>query len=99
MTGLLDMLIEGDLRSIGESPKVVALVQDDPALFDEVFYGMVHEDPGIRMRAADAVEKITRDHPEYLTPHKDFFIDEVLAQTQQEVRWHAAQLIPRFDWY
>ncbi len=97
MPQILDKLIDGDLRSIGKSPEVVELVLENPALFEEVFYGMIHEDPGVRMRAADAIEKITRKYPESLTPHKDIFLEEVLAQTQQEVRWHAAQMIPRLN--
>jgi len=97
MTQILDKLIEGDLRSIGKSPEVVELVLRDPTLFEELLSGTIHEDPGVRMRAADAAEKITREHPEYLVAHKKFFVEEVLAQTQQEVRWHAAQMIPRLD--
>lgn len=97
MTQVLEKLIEGDLRSIGKSPEVVELVLKDPTLFEELLYGMIHEDPGVRMRASDAVEKITRIHPEYLKEQNDFFIDKVLTQTQQEVRWHAAQMVARFD--
>lgn len=97
MTEILEKLIEGDLRSIGKSPEVVGLVLKDPTLFEELLFGMIHEDPGVRMRASDAVEKITRVHPEYLEAHKIIFIEEVLAQTQQEVRWHAAQMVTRFN--
>jgi len=97
MTQILDKLIIGDLRSIRKSPEVVELVLGDPALFEEVFFGMVHEDPGVRMRAADAVEKITRKKPEYLRPYKTDLIQKVLLQEQQEVRWHAAQMIARLN--
>lgn len=49
-----------DRRSIGRSNAVVSDVLAEPALFKEVFSGMVSGDPVISMRAADAMEKITR---------------------------------------
>lgn len=49
------------------------------------------------MRAADAVEKISRQHPEYLLPHRAFILGRAAAIQQQEVRWHIAQMIPRLD--
>ena len=49
----------------------------------------------IRMRAADAVEKITAQHPEYLAPFKSKLVRQVAKCDQQEVRWHAAQLFSR----
>ena len=58
---------------------------------------MCHEDPGVRMRASDAAEKITRTSPELLQSYKEYFLDEVLSQSQQEVRWHAAQMIPHLE--
>ena len=45
------------------------MVQDileDPTLFGEIFNGMLSEDPRIRMRSADALEKVSSKHPEYL---------------------------------
>jgi hypothetical protein len=56
---------------------------------------MLSDDPLIRMRAADAVEKITALHPEYLQPYKNQFIEQVAHISQQEVRWHVAQMLPR----
>jgi hypothetical protein len=92
---IINHLKEGDLRSIGKVPAVVEMVLADPALFPSVLKYMVHEDPGVRMRSSDAVEKISRQHPECLQPHKSFLLTEVIQQSQQEVRWHIAQIIPR----
>lgn len=97
MDDIISMLKEGDLRSIGKSPEIVELVLQSPKTFKSVIYGMCHEDPGVRMRASDAAEKITRISPELLAPYKGIFLKEVLSQSQQEVRWHAAQMIPRLD--
>ncbi|MEK7785160.1 MAG: hypothetical protein AAB658_07015, partial [Chloroflexota bacterium] len=58
-SAILKKLEGGDLRSIGRSEEVAADVLADPALFGELFDGMLDDNPLIRMRAADAVEKIT----------------------------------------
>ena len=95
MTGILEKLEGGDRRSIGRANEVVNDVFRDPTLFGAVFNGMLSEDPLIRMRAADATEKITTKHPEYLEPYKAVLIDHVAAIDQQEVRWHVALMVPR----
>jgi hypothetical protein len=94
---LLRKLAGGDRRSIGRSNKVVAEVLADPGLFGDLFVGLLDADPMIRMRAADAVEKITGAHPEYLRPYKDALLHQVAASKQQEVCWHVAQIIPRLE--
>ena len=95
MEDIINKLKEGDLRSIGKSPEIVKIVLKNHSIFKTVVHGMCHEDPGVRMRASDAAEKITRTLPELLGPYKEYLLDEVLSQSQQEVRWHAAQMIPR----
>lgn len=87
----------GDLRSIGRSDEVVQDILKNPALFEEVFNGLLHMDPKIRMRSADAIEKVSSKHPEYLQPFKSRLIDEVSQVSQQEVRWHVAQMFSSLD--
>lgn len=94
---LLVQLTGGDRRSIGRSAEIVATVLAEPALFAVLFHGLLVNDPLIRMRAADAIEKITVLHPEYLAPHKTQLLQEVGPIAQQEVRWHVAQLLSRLE--
>ncbi len=82
----------GDLRSIGRAEEVVQDILDNPALFAEVFEGMLDDDPLVKMRSADALEKVSSKHPEYLQPFKNRLISEVSQVRQQEVRWHVAQM-------
>ena len=98
MSEILDKLRGGDRRSIGRANEVVAEVLQDPALFEPVLYGMLDDDPLVRMRAADVVEKVTVRHPEYLVPHRKLLIGAIAPIEQQEVRWHVAQMIPRLAW-
>ncbi len=97
MNDILEKLRGGDRRSIGRADEVVGDVLGNPTLFDAVFQGMFNDDPVIRMRAADAIEKITGQHPEYLRPYKTVLLRQIAAVEQQEVRWHVAQMIPRLE--
>ncbi len=95
MNSILKKLEGGDRRSIGKVDEVIADVLANPRLFPVLFDGMLADDPLIRMRTADAVEKITVEHPEYLQPFKNKLIKKVARIEQQEVRWHVAQMFPR----
>lgn len=97
MAGILEKLRGGDRRSIGRSDEVVADVLADPNIFGELFQGLFHADPLVCMRSADALEKITLAHPEYLQPFKEALLQEVSRIDQQEVRWHLAQMLPRLE--
>jgi hypothetical protein len=92
---LLAQLTGGDFRSIGRSEDVAKTVLADPTLFAVLMSGLTSDDALIRMRAADASEKVTREYPEWLAPFKKFLLDEVAAIDQQEVRWHTAILFTR----
>jgi hypothetical protein len=97
LNDVLKKLAGGDRRSIGRVSEIVAEVLNDSSLFKVVFNGMLSDDPIIRMRSADAVEKITTKHPEYLQPYKEKLIQQVAKSDQQEVRWHVAQMFPRLE--
>lgn len=95
MSNIEKLLSVGDLRSAGNSEKVVKMVFANPGLFGEVVDAIFSDNEATRMRASDAVEKITRNHPEYLKPHKRTFLNKVSKIEQKEVRWHTAQILPR----
>jgi hypothetical protein len=94
---LLDKLSGGDGWSIGRVEEVVAEVLAKPAPFPSRFQGMMAGDPVIRLRAVDAVEKVTADRPELLRPYEAALLGRVDRIEQQEVRWHVAQMLPRLD--
>ena len=95
MHAILKMLEGGDRRSIGRSNEVVALVLEQHELFEVLMAGIGLPDPLVRMRCADAAEKITVLHPEYLRPHKHTLIEDYSRIEQQEVRWHIAAMLAR----
>ena len=95
MNSVLNKLSGGNRGSIGRSNEVVAEVLAHPTLFPELFAGFSSDDPVIRMRAADAVEKITVQRPQLLRPFKRKFLAIAGSSDQQEFRWHAALILPR----
>ena len=92
---VLRALTGGDRRSVGRSNQMVKIVRRQPALFRALIDGMHHADELVRMRAADAVEKLTVANPEWLQPFKVQLIRLAARAKQQELRWHLAQMLPR----
>lgn len=89
---ILNKLKGGDLRSIGRSNEVVEDILAAPDLFNEVLEGIFDTDPVVRARSADALEKVSKIHPEYLQPHKKKLFEAAKIK-QQEVEWHVAQML------
>ncbi|MGB9265653.1 MAG: hypothetical protein WCB56_09395 [Terriglobales bacterium] len=92
---ILSLLQGGDRRMIGRSDQVAAMVAEAPELFSELIAGLWSEDPLVRMRAADAAEKVTRKKGELLQPYKGELLGLMAETEQQELRWHLAAMVPR----
>jgi len=97
MNKIREELAGGDRRSIGQADKAAAQVLEDATLFGSVFEGLLSDDPVVRMRCADVIEKVTRLHPEFLAPYKRRLIRDIAKIDQQEVRWHVAQVFSRLE--
>lgn len=94
---LADLLKGGDRRSIGRANKVAALVASNPESFPDLISNLWSDDSIVRMRAADAAEKITRENPQLLQRHKKELLGLLGETHQAEVRWHLAAMIPRIE--
>lgn len=95
MNKVFEELGYGDRRSIGKSNEIVRVVLDKPILIADLIDGMTSENPVLRMRCADAAEKVSAIKPELLQPFLNILIEKISPIDQQEVRWHFAQIIPR----
>jgi hypothetical protein len=93
--GILKKLTGGDRRSIGRSNQVAKRVRNQPALFAELIRGLCDLDPLVRMRAGDAAEKVSLAQPGLLPPFKAELLRLMDAASEQELRWHLAQIVPR----
>ena len=81
---------------------MAALASHDKKTFRKLVKALWDEDPLIRMRAADAVEKASAQNKDnknkdLLQPFKRELLGLLAEATQQELRWHLAQMIPRLE--
>ena len=90
------VLLSGeDRRSIGRSNEVVKLVFREPRRFPELLECLWNGNPIVRMRAADAAEKISLAKPGVLKPYKAELLGLLCEAEQIELRWHLALMVPR----
>jgi hypothetical protein len=94
-SSLACLLERGDRRSIGRSNEVVNSVLEHPDRFRELIACLWSGDAVVRMRAADAAEKVSAQRPELLKPFKAELLGLLIETSEQELRWHLAQMIPR----
>lgn len=93
---IAEVLSGGDRRSIGRSDQVAAFVLNYQSALPELIAALADERAVVRMRAADALEKVSAKEAGWLAP----FAAEILQATEsedQELRWHAAQILPRLS--
>ena len=91
------MLRGGDRRSIGRADRVAEIVADNKSLFPRLIAGMWNQAGLVKMRAADAAEKVSREQPKLLQPFKKALLGLMGEAEEQEVRWHLAAMIPRLE--
>lgn len=86
------LAVGGKSNSLGRVPEVVDLVLHDQSRLSELYNCLFHEDAWLRMRAADAIEKVCRQHPDWLLPYIDRFQSELGSSPQPSIQWHLAQI-------
>ncbi len=91
------MLSGGDRRSIGRVAEIVAVVEQQPRVTSLLVGCLWDEDSRVCMRAADAIEKLSREGTSFLKPYTAPLLGLLAETTQQEVRWHLAVILPRLQ--
>lgn len=92
---ILSVLAGGDRRSISQVSSVVPVVLANPAQLTLLLEGMEGGDEVLRMRCADAAEKISVRRPDLFKPFRSRLLQLAQESSQQELRWHIAQMLPR----
>lgn len=98
MTKLLEelLLIGGHANSLGKTNEVITMVLQNKVLLAELYECMLNGDAWVRMRAADAFEKICREHPDWIEPYVDKLQSQLSGADQQaSIKWHIAQIYPQ----
>ena len=85
--------VGGKSNSLGMVNEVINKVLKDRTLLDELYDCMFSIDPWVRMRAADAFEKVCREHPKWIEPYISRIQAELSDISQQpSIQWHLAQI-------
>lgn len=72
------------------------MVLQNKVLLAELYECMLNGDAWVRMRAADAFEKICREHPDWIEPYVDKLQSQLSGADQQaSIKWHIAQIYPQ----
>ena len=94
-TQIRSLLREGDRRTVGHVAQVVETVLREPKLVPALVHCMFDTDEGTRMRAADVLEKVSRQRLGELQPYTSALLGLFEETEQQELRWHLALILPR----
>lgn len=92
------LLTGGDRRSIADSNRVRALIENDPSLVGELAALTNDENWLVTQRALDLMEKLAHDHPEWIEPHKKIFIGPLAQSDKWEIRLQIVRALPLFRW-
>lgn len=91
------LAVGGKSNSLGRASEVIKQVLQDRSRLAELYRCLFEKDPWTRMRAADSVEKICREHPDWLAPYIGKLQAELSASTQPSIQWHLAQIYRQVD--
>lgn len=91
------LAVGGKSNSLGKVNEVIELVLNDRTRLDELYNCLFDEDAWTRMRAADVLEKICRQHPDWLLPYVDKFSSDLATSSQPSIQWHLAQIYGEVD--
>jgi hypothetical protein len=91
------MLSTGKPNSLGRVEEVLKLVFADKTRLEELYTCIFCDNAWTRMRAVDALEKVGREHPNWLIPYIDRIQSELSTNEQPSIQWHMAQIYKQID--
>jgi hypothetical protein len=75
--------------------EVVKLTESKPRKMEQVVECLWDDDPAVASRAADALERLTRERPTRAEPWKKALIGLLAETDEKKIRWNLALSIPR----
>ena len=91
------LAVGGRSNSLGRVEEVIAAVLDDRDRLEELIDCLSADDAWTRMRAADALEKVCRERPDWMAAHVDRLQRDLSDSTQPSIQWHLAQIYRQVD--
>ena len=83
--------------SSGSTAEVVNLVRAHPRRAAQLLECLWDQDPGVAMRAAGALEKLSRSHASIFSSWKAPLLGLLAEATENKLRWSLAAMIPRLE--
>ena len=90
-----DMLVPGRRLDAGRVWEVVELIEGRPSKLSQLIECIFDDDPAIASRAADALERVTRDRAQQAQRWKEALLALLAETAEKKVRWNLALTIPR----
>lgn len=90
-----EMLAPGKRLDAGRIWEVIELIEGRPAKLSKLIECLFDEDAAVASRAADALERITRDRPHQAQRWRESLIGLLAETTEKKVRWNLALTLPR----
>jgi hypothetical protein len=87
----------GDRRSIGDADAVAREACSDAEILVHLWECLRSADGLVRMRAADALEKVSRARPDLLMPWRDELLSGSREDGTSEVTWNLLATLPRLN--
>lgn len=95
---LLDRLRQSDRGSPAPPARALAAVCADPRLIGDLIAALDDDDAVVRRRAAEIIEKTTRNHTEWLEPHRASLLPRATARShRQDTLCRLIPVIPRLE--
>jgi hypothetical protein len=101
--GVVEQLFVRDHSQLAEYLAEVGVdsKDSDPVLLTALVAGLVSGlasvEPGLQLRCAIELERITRRRPDLLAPHKATLLRPLTAGRPPDVQWLVARLVPRLE--
>jgi hypothetical protein len=92
---LRQMLAPGRRLETGRLWEVIELIEGRPGKLAELVECLWDDEPGVCSRAADVLERVTRERPHQAQRWKDALLGLMTESTEKKVRWNLALLVPR----
>ena len=96
-TAIEQLLDGGDRRSIGQVSRVVRRAAQDASIVEGLVAARRSPRPLVCLRAADALEKISRRNATRLGTYRRKLLHWVAHTPDPVVRWNLIQILPRLD--
>jgi hypothetical protein len=89
--------VGGKTNSLGRSAEVLEAVLGNQDRLPELYDCLFADDAWVRMRAADCLEKVCRQHPNWVESYVDRMFSELTTSTQPSIQWHLAQIFAQVE--